>query len=104
METNFEDFSQSISSRNAPDESLPPALKALWWDAAGDFEKAHEICQSNQGRPISWVHGYLHRKEGDLSNAGYWYGRAGKARHEGTVEEEWARITQSLLRDLAEAS
>lgn len=100
----YEEFANSIKKEKAPDENLPPALQALWWDGAGDFNKAHEICQSHHGRPVAWVHGYLHRKEGDLSNAGYWYGRAGKARHEGTVEEEWARITQSLLRGLDEAS
>lgn len=97
----FEEFSQSIADKNGPDENLDPALQSLWWDGAGDWEKAHERCQSGQSRACAWVHGYLHRKEGDLSNAGYWYGRAGKARHEGTVDEEWERIVRSLLRDLS---
>ncbi len=103
MVTTVEEFAESITADSQPDESLPPALQALWWDRAGDFDKAHEICQTHNGRPVFWVHGYLHRKEGDLSNAGYWYGRAGKARHEGTVDEEWERIVQSLLRDLEES-
>jgi hypothetical protein len=96
----FEEFSQSIQKGEGPDESLPPALQSLWWDAAGDWERAHEICQSHQSRPVAWVHGYLHRKEGDLSNAGYWYGRAGKARHEGTVAEEWERLAKALIREI----
>lgn len=96
----FEEFSTGIQPGKVPDENLHPALQALWWERAGDWEKAHDLCQNNQGRPTAWVHGYLHRKEGDLGNAGYWYGRAGKARHEGTVEEEWARIAKALLRDL----
>lgn len=96
----YEEFSQSVTADKAPDEELPFALQALWWDAAGDWEKAHDLCQRERGRPGAWVHGYLHRKEGDLSNAGYWYGRAGKARHEGTLDEEWSRIATSLLGSL----
>lgn len=99
----YDEFSQSVSARKAPDETLSVPLQALWWDASGDWAKAHDICQSEQGRAAAWVHGYLHRKEGDLSNAGYWYGRAGKARHDGTVEEEWTRIVTSLLRNSASA-
>lgn len=99
----YDEFSQSVSEREAPDDSLPRALQALWWDAAGDWTKAHDLCQSEPGRAAAWVHGYLHRKEGDLSNAGYWYGRAGKARHEGTLDEERRRIVESLLRNLKEA-
>lgn len=96
----YETFSESISTDKEPDEALPPALRALWWDGAGDWDKAHDVCQSHPNRTTAWVHGYLHRKEGDLSNAGYWYGRAGKARHDGSVEEEWQRIVRSLLRNL----
>lgn len=97
---NYQDFSEKAKLKPVPDQDLPPALQALWWDAGGNWEKAHDICQTAQGRSVAWVHGYLHRKEGDLSNAGYWYGRAGKARHDGTVDEEWERIAKSLIRDL----
>lgn len=98
----FDEFSQQIKQGDPPDEDLPPALQALWWDAKGEWEQAHNLCQEHPGRQTAWVHGYLHRKEGDLGNAGYWYGRAGKARHDGTVDEEWERIVKSLLRDLAD--
>lgn len=97
---NYQEFAEKIKNGETPDETLHPALQALWWDALGNWEKAHDLCQGEQGRPAAWVHGYLHRKEGDLSNAGYWYGRAGKARHDGTLEEEWERVAKSLFRDL----
>lgn len=98
----YDDFISSIKTDDAPPADISPALQALWWDAAGDWEKSHNICQGEQGRQLAWIHGYLHRKEGDLSNAGYWYGRAGKARHEGSLEEEWERIAKSIFRDLGE--
>ena len=63
-----------VSGTEAPPASLHLALKALWWDAKGDWNKAHECAQGDEGDPsCDWVHAYLHRKEGDASNAGYWY-------------------------------
>ena len=53
-------------------------LLALWWDAHGDWNKAHEIAQDVSGADGAWVHAYLHRREGDVSNAGYWYRQAGR--------------------------
>ncbi len=61
------------------------------------WEKAHQICQSNEGDQLSdWIHALIHRIEGDDANAGYWYRRACKARHLGTIEEEWALINASV--------
>lgn len=79
-----------------PDD-LSRALKALWHDAKGDWEKAHETAQVEEFGDCAWVHAYLHRKEGDEWNAGYWYRRAGKPVFRGTLEEEWLSITESLL-------
>lgn len=92
----LEQFRESLSS-NAPPRDLDRALTGLWWDAKGDWAKAHESAQEDEGPAGSWVHAYLHRKEGDASNAGYWYRRAGRSPSRATLEEEWAEITETLL-------
>ena len=71
----FEEFIASAT----PSGEVGPALQALWHDAHGDWQKAHELSQQDEGASGSWVHAYLHRKEGDLANARYWYARAGRA-------------------------
>jgi hypothetical protein len=73
------------------------ALLALWWDARGDWEKAHEVAQEVAGADGAWVHAYLHRKEGDLGNAGYWYRRAGRAVAKGDLRVEWEGIVGEML-------
>ena len=93
---NFEEFRDSLSRQSPPDE-LSLALTGLWWDAKGDWTKAHESAQQDEGPAGAWVHGYLHRKEGDLSNAGYWYGRAGKPQLRMSLDQEWAEIVSALL-------
>jgi hypothetical protein len=73
------------------------ALLALWWNAKGDWERAHEIAQDVSGSDGAWVHAYLHRKEGDLGNAGYWYRQAGRAVATGDLKVEWERIVGEIL-------
>ncbi len=81
-----------------PPPSLPSLLKALWWDAKGNFDRAHEIAQDEeQGQEAAWVHAYLHRKERDDENAGYWYKRAHQPPPDGSSEEEWRQIVTVLL-------
>jgi hypothetical protein len=77
-------------------DDLPPLLTALWWDSRGDWDRAHEIAQSVETADGAWVHAYLHRKEGDLGNADYWYRRAGRRRPNTSLEEEWAGIVAAL--------
>jgi hypothetical protein len=84
--------------RDEPPRDLNRALAALWWDAKGDWTRAHDSAQQDEGPAGAWVHGYLHRKEGDASNAGYWYQRAGKTPAQRSLEEEWLDITESLLK------
>jgi len=81
----------------APPEGLNLALQALWWEAKGDWDKAHELAQADEGGDGDWVHAYLHRKEGDAGNAGYWYRRASKPTSRVSLEEEWAAIAAALL-------
>ena len=82
--------------QRADAEGLPPLLAALWWDARGDWVRAHEIAQSVETADGSWVHAYLHRKEGDLGNADYWYRRAGRRRPAVTLDDEWAEIAEAF--------
>ena len=84
----------------APPEGLSFALQALWWDAKGDWDKAHRSAQKVEDDPAGqWVHAYLHRKQGDLDNAGYWYRQAGKPVASDPLSREWATITKALLKD-----
>ena len=87
---------QSTSLAEPPD-GLSFALQALWWDAKGDWNKAHECAQARDDDDGMSVHAYLHRKEGDLSNAGYWYRRAGKPVAGGALEAEWEAIARAVL-------
>jgi hypothetical protein len=89
----FEEFQKG---ENEP-AGLTPPLSALWHDARGDWDAAHRIAQEDDSRDAAWVHAYLHRKEGDISNARYWYARAGRAAHRGSLEEEWRHIVSNLL-------
>ena len=80
-----------------PPEGLGQALQALWWEAKGEWDRAHVLAQADEGGAGDWVHAYLHRKEGDPGNAGYWYRRAGKPASRAPFAEEWAAIAAALL-------
>ena len=96
----FSEFESSLDQK-APPPSLHLALKALWWDAKGDWKKAHECAQEDEGDPsCDWVHAYLHRKEGDQDNAGYWYRRVRKPPATVTLEEEWEELARALLAEV----
>lgn len=73
------------------------ALAALWLDAHGDWDTAHHRVQDDESPDAAWVHAYLHRREGDLANAGYWYARAGRPRSTGPLDAEWTQIAAALL-------
>ena len=88
---------QLSQNQSTPPSHLSAALRALWFDGKGDWDKAHELAQADGGSEGDWVHAYLHRKEGDAANARYWYGRAGKPVYSGSLEEEWAAISEALL-------
>jgi hypothetical protein len=90
------DFKASLSDA-LPAPDLAPPLAALWWAAKGDRDKAHSIAQDQETKDAAWVHAYLHRVEGDLGNAGYWYRQAGKPVASGPLEAEWEQIVQALL-------
>jgi len=81
----------------APPDGLSGALAALWWDARGDWDRAHQAAQADETAAGSAVHAYLHRKEPDLANARYWYARAGRAPCDAPLEAEWAALADELL-------
>ena len=76
---------------------LDGPLLALWWDRKGDWEKAHEVAQDVAGSDGAWVHAYLHRKEGDVGNAAYWYRVAGRSIATGDFRMEWEEIVGVLF-------
>jgi hypothetical protein len=82
-----------------PPLTLSPALRALWHDARGNWDGAHDAAQGDEGGAGDWVHAYLHRKEGDAGNAAYWYRRARKPVCKTSLDEEWAAIAEALLKD-----
>jgi hypothetical protein len=88
-------------TESAPPGELPPALSALWHEAKDDWNRAHNIVQEEQDRDSAWVHAYLHRKEGDLDNAGYWYRRARKPISDESLSSEWEAIVSALLNVVA---
>jgi hypothetical protein len=93
---NLESFMTSLSSPNPPAE-LNDYLLSLWYDGKGDWSKAHKIIQDIEDENGSWIHAYLHRKEGDVGNADYWYRKAGRSRPGSSLKEEWTNITAALL-------
>jgi hypothetical protein len=89
-------FQTSLAGEQPPSGlSLP--LQALWTAAKGDWESAHDLAQSDEGPHGAWVHAYLHRVEGDLGNAEYWYRRAERPTCQGGLEAEWEAIAGALL-------
>jgi hypothetical protein len=84
-------------SASTPPAGLSQPLLALWHDAKGDWDAAHRVAQDVDDQDGAWVHAYLHRKEGDDSNAAYWYRRAGRPVCASTLETEWDQIVTTLL-------
>jgi hypothetical protein len=90
------EFKASLSGV-APAPQLDAPVAALWWAAKGGWDRAHKLVQDETTADAAWVHGYLHRVEGDLGNAGYWYRRAAKPVAGSTLETEWELIASALL-------
>ena len=95
---NLEEFIAHIAKQDEPSSEWKPLIKALWWVRKGDWDKAHDLAQEVDGPDGSWVHAYLHREEGDIGNAGYWYRRAGRpVKTTDSLEYEWIEISRELL-------
>ena len=92
----FAEFEHSLAKPKPPVD-LSPALLALWWAGKDDWDKAHGIVMEEGGKDCAWVHAYLHRVEGDLGNARYWYGQAQRPATTTPLRAEWAAIARELL-------
>jgi hypothetical protein len=92
----LDEFRHTLASQEPPAD-LTSALIALWHDGRGDWTRAHETAQDIDTPAGAWVHAYLHRKEGDAGNAGYWYRRAGRPIASGSLDSEWNEIVTALL-------
>ena len=93
---NFEEFKELLGS-SAPPAGLSAPLNALWHDAKGEWSKAHDLVDGPDGKIYARIHAYLHRKEGDIWNADYWYRRSGESRPDVSLEEEWNFLVKCLL-------
>ena len=92
----LEDFTASVARGQEPPD-LPPPLRALWLDVTGDWSAAHDLANEIEPPDGARIHAYLHRKEGDLDNARYWYRQAGRAPFEGSLADEWSTLARDLL-------
>ncbi len=90
------EFISSLTD-DIPPANLAPILLSLWWDGKGNWKTAHDIAQNISNTDGSWVHAYLHRKEGDNWNADYWYSQAGKKRPATSLQEEWEKLITHFL-------
>ena len=88
-------FRQTLARAEAPE--LPTPLQALWWAAKGEWDRAHKLVQDDDSAEAAWVHAYLHRAEGDLDNAGYWYARSRRPPGTGALDAEWDAIVTALV-------
>jgi hypothetical protein len=90
------DFRESLAAGRPP-RGLPGPLRALWHAARGNWNRAHDIVAAQDGRAAARVHAYLHRRQGDIVNADYWYYRAGAKRPRGALDKEWRTLVQQFL-------
>lgn len=93
---NFDSFRSSLAN-DTPPANMSNLLQAMWYDGKNNWDKAHDIAQEIHDNNGSWIHAYLHRKEGDRANAGYWYSKAGKPMPGNSLEKEWEEIVRALL-------
>lgn len=94
-----EELYQSAANDPVPPTGISSTAKALWFARAGKWDASHDLCQEIPGIAGSWIHAWLHREEGDLGNAGYWYSRTGKTMppKNMTLEQEWLVIAAELV-------
>ena len=91
-----DEFKRSLN-KSQPAGDLAPALAALWWAAKDDWDRAHEVVIAHDDSDCAWVHAYLHRREGDLPNARWWYRQAHQPAATGPLDAEWNAIVRGLL-------
>ena len=100
MDNSFDTFILSLDGA-APPSFATPMLRAVWHGLRGDWDAAHDLAQAQDDLEGAWVHAWLHRIEGDLANAGYWYQRAGRQPRRDTTHDEGLEIARALIRSMA---
>ncbi len=93
----YNEFINSIEKDNTIPDKLNVHLQSLWYDAKGDWQTAHDLIDHLEDRTSAHVHAYLHRVEGDLWNARYWYNRAKQPEYKGTLQEEWEQLVRAFI-------
>ena len=94
----YEEFLKSVSMQDLPPDGLSVCLQSLWWSKKGDWDKAHDLAQDEGSKNGDWIHAYLHREEGDLGNAAYWYNRASKpVKQKDNLNDEWEELVRYFL-------
>jgi hypothetical protein len=93
---NLTEFHASLTN-DLPDNSFSPQLMSLWYDGKGNWQKAHAQVDHLSDKASAWVHAYLHRKEGDMANADYWYRRADQRRPAVSLQDEWTELVEHFL-------
>ena len=93
---NLAEFKETLTN-DTPPGGLALDLQAMWYEAKGEWDQAHRLAQQQNDRTGAWVHAYLHRQEGDIGNANYWYRRAGRSQPNQSLAEEWADIVSTML-------
>ncbi|PTX97323.1 hypothetical protein DB346_20170 [Verrucomicrobia bacterium LW23] len=95
---NLQDFMSSAQDAGAtvPPPGLSLPLQALWYTSR-DWDRAHTLAQEATSTEGDWVHAHLHRVEGDLANASYWYNRARQPVCTQPLTQEWEAIAGALL-------
>ena len=94
----FEEFTSSLSNPTPP-KDLSVYLAAMWHDGKNDWDRSHDIIQDVNDKTAAWIHAYLHRKEGDVFNANYWYNRAGRRMPGYSLQQEWEEVVKELLKN-----
>ena len=95
----FNELKVSLN-QTSPPQGLSPLLQSLWYEAKGDWTKAHQVAQDVNTPEGAWVHGYLHLREGDRSNASYWYQQSKQSMPTTSLEEEWEKLATHLLTEI----
>ena len=89
-------FYQSLNHSSPPDNLSIPLL-SLWHLKKGNWNEAHNLIQDLQTSDAAWIHGLLHKIEGDHWNANYWYRRAGMQNLSANRDQEWEDLVDLLI-------
>jgi hypothetical protein len=94
---NYETFITLVEETDYPPTNWSNELCSLWWEAKGNWDKAHKCVDTKESPTANRIHAYLHRKEGDDWNASYWYHRANQLMPTTSLKEEFVQLVNDIL-------